>query len=43
MLAANALLKMPPERNHLEAGEKVRVQLLDSGLSGSSYFVDNDG
>jgi molybdopterin molybdotransferase len=43
MLAANALLKIPPERSRLEAGDNVRVQLLDSGLHASSYFVDDPG
>ena len=38
MLAANGLLRLPPGREYLEAGEAVRVQLLDLGLEGLSYF-----
>jgi len=38
MLAANCLLKVPPGRDRLEKGEPVKVQLLDLGLEGLSYF-----
>jgi molybdopterin molybdotransferase len=38
MLAANGVLKVAPGQNRLEAGESVRVQLLDLGLAGLSYF-----
>jgi molybdopterin molybdotransferase len=39
MLAANSLLVVPPERGRLEAGELVRVQLLNVGLEALRYFV----
>ncbi|UCG11406.1 MAG: molybdopterin molybdotransferase MoeA [Deltaproteobacteria bacterium] len=39
LLTANGLLKVPPGRKQLEAGESVRVQLLDLGLDGFSYFA----
>jgi molybdopterin molybdotransferase len=38
MLAANCLLQVPPGRDRLEKGEPVKVQLLDLGLEGLSYF-----
>jgi molybdopterin biosynthesis enzyme len=38
MLAANCLLQVPAGRNRLEKGEQVKVQLLDLGLHGLSYF-----
>lgn len=38
MLAANALIRVEPGRDRLEKGEGVRVQLLDLGLDGLSYF-----
>lgn len=38
MLAANGLLKVPPGIERLEQGELVRVQPLDLGLEGLSYF-----
>jgi molybdopterin molybdotransferase len=38
MLAANCLLQVPPERDRLNKGERVTVQLLDLGLEGLSYF-----
>jgi molybdopterin molybdotransferase len=38
MLTANGVLKVPPGQNRLEAGDSVRVQLLDLGLAGLSYF-----
>lgn len=40
MLASNALVKLPPGTGRLGAGEQVRVQLLDLGLKGLSYFAD---
>jgi molybdopterin molybdotransferase len=38
MLAANCLLQVPPGRDRLNKGEPVKVQLLDLGLDGLSYF-----
>ncbi len=38
MLAANCLLQVPPGRDRLDKGEPVKVQLLDLGLEGLSYF-----
>ncbi|MFP3869890.1 MAG: gephyrin-like molybdotransferase Glp [Syntrophobacteria bacterium] len=38
MLGANALLKVPPGRENLDAGERVQVQLLDLDLGSLSYF-----
>ena len=38
MLAANCLLQVPPGRERLDKGEPVKVQLLDLGLDGLSYF-----
>ena len=38
MLAANCLLQVPPGRDRLDEGEPVKVQLLDLGLGGLSYF-----
>jgi molybdopterin molybdotransferase len=38
MLAANCLLQVPPGRDRLDNGEPVKVQLLDLGLDGLSYF-----
>jgi molybdopterin molybdotransferase len=38
MSASNGLLKVTPHKEHLETGEQVRVQLLDIGLEGLSYF-----
>jgi molybdopterin molybdotransferase len=38
MLAANCLLQVPPGRDRLDKGESVKVQLLDLGLDGLSYF-----
>jgi molybdopterin molybdotransferase len=38
MLAANCLLQVPPGRDRLAKGEPVKVQLLDLGLDGLSYF-----
>lgn len=38
MLAANCLLQVPPGRDRLDKGEPVKVQLLDLGLGGLSYF-----
>jgi molybdopterin molybdotransferase len=38
MLAANCLLQVPPGRDRLDKGEHVKVQLLDLGLGGLSYF-----
>jgi len=38
MLAANCLLRLPPGRDRLDKGEPVKVQLLDLGLDGLSYF-----
>jgi molybdopterin biosynthesis enzyme len=39
MLAANSLIKVEPGKKNLEKGERVRVQLLDLGLAGLSYFA----
>ena len=38
MVASNSLIKVEPEKELLQAGEEVRVQLLDLGLDGLSYF-----
>jgi molybdopterin molybdotransferase len=38
MLMSNSLIKIEPGRKRLHAGERVRVQLLDLGLEGLSYF-----
>ena len=38
MLAANCLLQVPPGVDRLDKGEPVKVQLLDLGLDGLSYF-----
>ena len=38
MLASNGLIKVEPGRDRLKAGEGLRVQLLDIGLDGLSYF-----
>jgi molybdopterin biosynthesis enzyme len=38
MLASNGLIKVEPGRDRLQEGEGVRVQLLDLGLDGLSYF-----
>ncbi|MCG6917710.1 MAG: hypothetical protein LJE89_09190, partial [Deltaproteobacteria bacterium] len=38
MLASNGLIKVEPGRDRLKEGETVRVQLLDLGLDGLSYF-----
>ena len=38
MLAANALIIVAPGKDRLEKGEEVRIQLLDLGLDGLSYF-----
>ena len=38
MLAANCLLQVPAGRDRLDKGEPVKVQLLDLGLEGLSYF-----
>jgi molybdopterin molybdotransferase len=38
MAAANGLLKVPAEKKFLETGERVKVQLLDMGVEGLSYF-----
>ncbi len=43
MLAANCLLQIPPGRDRLEKGEPVKVQLLDLGLEGLSYFMVPSG
>jgi molybdopterin molybdotransferase len=41
MLASNSLIKVEPEKELLKAGERVRVQLLDLGLDGLSYFAES--
>lgn len=41
MLAANSLIKVEPGMTHLEEGARVRVQLLDLGLAGLSYFPES--
>jgi molybdopterin molybdotransferase len=41
MLAANCLLQVPPGRDRLDAGEHVKVQLLNLGLGGLSYFPES--
>ena len=38
MLTANALIRVAPGKDRLEKGEEVRVQLLELGLDGLSYF-----
>ena len=38
MLVSNGLIKVEPGRDRLKEGEGVRVQLLDLGLDGLSYF-----
>jgi len=38
MVASNSLIKVEPGKELLQAGEEVRVQLLDLGLDGLSYF-----
>jgi hypothetical protein len=40
MLASNGLIKVEPGEKFLEAGARVRVQLLDLGLDGLSYFAE---
>jgi molybdopterin molybdotransferase len=39
MLAANGLVVIPPGREQLEAGERVRVQTLNLGLEALRYFA----
>lgn len=39
MLAANSLMVIPPGREQLEAGERVRVQPLNLGLEALRYFA----
>jgi molybdopterin molybdotransferase len=41
MLAANSLIKVEPRKKNLQKGERVRVQLLDLGLAGLSYFAES--
>jgi molybdopterin molybdotransferase len=41
MLAANSLVVIPPGREQVEAGERVRVQPLNLGLEALRYFVDS--
>ncbi|UCG20565.1 MAG: molybdopterin molybdotransferase MoeA [Deltaproteobacteria bacterium] len=41
MLASNGLIKVEPGRDRLQEGEEVRVQLLDLGLDGLSYFPES--
>jgi molybdopterin biosynthesis enzyme len=41
MLASNGLIKVEPGRDRLKAGEGLRVQLLDLGLDGLSYFAES--
>ena len=41
MLASNGLIKVEPGRDRLQAGEGLRVQLLDLGLDGLSYFTES--
>jgi molybdopterin molybdotransferase len=41
MLAANCLLQVPPGRDRLDKGEHVKVQLLNLGLGGLSYFPES--
>jgi molybdopterin molybdotransferase len=38
MLTSNGLIKVEPGEKFLEGGDRVRVQLLDLGLDGLSYF-----
>jgi len=40
LLAANGLLKVPAKKKCLQTGERVKVQLLDVGLDGLSYFKE---
>ncbi len=40
MLAANGLLKVPARKKCLQTGERVKVQFLDVGLDGLSYFTE---
>ncbi len=40
MLAANGLLKVPAKKKCLKTGERVKVQFLDVGLDGLSYFTE---
>jgi molybdopterin biosynthesis enzyme len=39
MLAVNSLVVIPPGREQVEAGERVRVQLLNFGLEALRYFA----
>jgi molybdopterin molybdotransferase len=41
MLAANCLLQVPPGKHRLDPGEQVKVQLLNLGLGGLSYFPES--
>jgi molybdopterin molybdotransferase len=41
MLVSNGLIKVEPGRDRLKEGEGVRVQLLDLGLDGLSYFAES--
>jgi molybdopterin molybdotransferase len=41
MLLSNSLIKVEPGINRLQKGEEVRVQLLDLGLDGISYFANS--
>jgi len=41
MLAANSLIKVEPGKKDMQKGERVRVQLLDLGLAGLSYFAES--
>ena len=41
MLVSNSLIKVDPGRELLKAGDGVRVQLLDLGLDGLSYFAES--
>jgi molybdopterin molybdotransferase len=40
MLMSNGLIKVEPGRDRFKEGEEVRVQLLDLGLDGLSYFPE---
>jgi molybdopterin molybdotransferase len=42
MLAVNSLVVIPPGREQVEAGERVRVQLLHFGLEALRYFAAPD-
>jgi molybdopterin molybdotransferase len=42
MLAANSLVVIPPGREQVEAGERVRVQPLNFGLDALRYFATPD-